>query len=151
MTTTLSPNIPVIDFRRQSMVLEWHAAGGTWKAFDVPPTLVHGVALIRASQPNICLFARDGRLHFQVGPDQFALSENSLHIRSHRDLATLGLRRRFTIQSAKGSVLFTHGYWSGQGDAFFAWVASRAAEPGWLSATGRQWSAGVNPGVLRSS
>jgi hypothetical protein len=41
--------IPVIDFRRHSMVLQWHALAGTWTACDNPPQLVHGIALIRAS------------------------------------------------------------------------------------------------------
>ena len=75
-TTTIS----VIDFRRQSMVLQWHALGGTWTAYDTPPTLVHGIALIRASQPNICVYGQAGRLRLQVGSNQFALSENSPRI-----------------------------------------------------------------------
>ena len=29
--------ISVIDFRRHSMVLQWHALGGTWTACDSPP------------------------------------------------------------------------------------------------------------------
>ena len=150
MAPTISPNIPVIDFRRHSMVLEWNTFGGTWTAFDVPPALVHGVALIRASQPNICLYARDGRLHLQVGLDQYALSDSSPRIKWNRDMASLGLRRRFTLESSAGEVLFTHAYWSDQGDEFFAWLASRAADPGWRTATGRLWSEGVNAAVLRS-
>jgi hypothetical protein len=146
-----SPEIPVIDFRRQSMVLQWHASGGTWTAYDVPPALVHGVALIRASQPNMCLFARDGRLHFQVGPDQYALAENSPRIKWSRDLLGFGLRRRFTIESGQGSVLFTHGYWTDQGDEFFSWLAARAADPAWRTSNGWRWSEGVNPRVLRQS
>jgi len=47
--------ITVIDFRRRSMVLQWHALGGTWTACDMPPQLVHGIAFIRVTQPNICL------------------------------------------------------------------------------------------------
>ncbi len=27
-------SVSVIDFRRQSMVLQWHVLGGTWTAFD---------------------------------------------------------------------------------------------------------------------
>jgi hypothetical protein len=151
MASIIPSNIPVIDFRRQSMVLQWNTLGGTWTAFDVPPALVHGVALIRASQPNICLYARDGRLHLQVGPDQYALSESSLRITWCRDLASLGLRRRFTIESSAGAVLFTHAYWTGQGDDFFAWLTSRTADPEWRVANGRRWSEGVQPAVLRSS
>jgi hypothetical protein len=151
MFPTIPPNIPVIDFRRQSMVLQWSALGGTWTAFDVPPALVHGVALIRASQPNICLYARDGLLHLQVGPDQYALAESSPRIKWSRDLISLGLRRRFTIESSTGAVLFTHAYWPGQGDDFFTWLAARAADPEWRAANGRRWSAGVEPAVVRSS
>ncbi len=55
MATGNPSTISVIDFRRHSMVLQWHAVGGTWSAYDVPPQLVHGIALIRASQPNICV------------------------------------------------------------------------------------------------
>ena len=150
-TTTLLPEIPVIDFRRQSMVLRWHAFGGTWTAYDVPPALVYGVALIRASQPNMCLFARDGTLHFQVGADQYALMENSPRIKWSRRLASFGLRRRFIIESGQGGVLFTHGYWTDQGDDFFAWLAARTADPAWRTANGRRWSEGVNPRVLRQS
>jgi len=150
MAPTISPNIPVIDFRRHSMVLEWNTFGGTWTAFDIPPVLVHGIALIRASQPNICLYARDGRLHLQVGLDQYALSDSSPRIKWNRDMASLGLRRRFTLESSSGGVLFTHAYWSDQGDDFFAWLASRAADPEWRTATGRLWSEGVNAAVLRS-
>jgi hypothetical protein len=148
---THSPTVAVIDFRRQSMVLKWHAPGGTWTAYDEPPALVHGVALIRASQANICLFARDGRLQFQVGPDQFSLSEDSLRIKSSRDLASFGLRRRFSIESGSGSVLFMHSYWTGQGDDFFAWLASQADDPSWRAASGKHWSEGVKASVLRSS
>ena len=63
-------SIPVIDFRRRSMALKWHSLGGTWTACDTPPPLVHGVALIRASQPNICVYGQAGRLRLQVGLNQ---------------------------------------------------------------------------------
>jgi pimeloyl-ACP methyl ester carboxylesterase len=145
------PNIPVIDFRRQSMVLQWHSLGGTWTACDVPPDLVHGVALIRASQPNFCLFAHDGRLNLQIGPAQFALSEDSPRIRWSRGLTTLRLHRRLTVESSSGGVLFSNSCWNGQGDEFFSWLASRAADPEWRAANGKRWSEGVEPAVLRSS
>jgi hypothetical protein len=143
--------IPVIDFRRQSMMLEWHASGGTWTACEEPPALVHGVALIRASQPNICLFGRGGRLHLQVGSGQYTLSENSPRIRCVRVLASLGLRRRFTVESSTGGVLFNHAYWTGQGDDFFLWFAARAEDPDWRAANGRRWSEGMEAALLRSS
>ena len=49
MASADSTTISVLDFRRHSMVLQWHALGGTWTACDTPPALVHGIALIRAS------------------------------------------------------------------------------------------------------
>jgi len=151
MAPTFSPYIPVVDFRRQSMVLQWHALGGTWTACDVPPALVHGVALIRASQPNICLYGRDGALNLQIGADQYLLSDNSPRIQWSRGLASFGLRRRFTIESSDGSTLFSHAYWNSRGDDFFSWLALRAADPGWRAANGRRWSEGVQPAILRSS
>jgi hypothetical protein len=144
-------SVPVIDFRRQSMVLQWHVLGGTWAAYDVPPSLVHGVALIRATQPNICVFGRAGRLRLQVGPDQYALSENSPRIKCTRGLASFGLRRSFSVESSTGGVLFRHTYWTHQGDDFFRWLAARAQDPDWRTEIGRQWSEGVPAAVLRSS
>jgi hypothetical protein len=144
-------SVSVIDFRRQSMVLQWHVLGGTWTAYDVPPSLVHGVALIRAAQPNICVYGRAGRLRLQVGPEQYALSENSPRIRCSRGWASLGLRRRFTVESSTGGVLFSHAYWTNQGEDFFRWLAARAQDPEWRTTIGRQWSEGVPAAVLRSS
>ena len=144
-------SVSVIDFRRQSMVLQWHVLGGTWTAYDVPPSLVHGVALIRAAQPNICVYGRAGRLRLQVGPEQYALSENSPRIKCSRGWASLGLRRRFTVESSTGGVLFSHPYWINQGEDFFRWLAARAQDPEWRATIGRQWSEGVPAAVLRSS
>lgn len=151
MAPAVPPPIPVIDFRRQSMVLQWDALAGTWSACDVPPALVHGVALIRASQPNICLYAREGRLHLQLATDQYELSESSPRVRWTRQRATFGLRRRFTLEAGGGSVLFSHAYWTDQGDEFFAWLVTRTADPAWRAQNGRRWSEGVNPTLLRSS
>lgn len=143
--------INVMDFRRQRLILEWNTLGGTWTASDDPPALVHGVALIRAAPPNICIFGREGRLHLQVGPDRFALSENSPHIRCTRGFMSFGLRNRFTIESGTGEVLYSHSFWTGQGDDFFRWLATRTADPEWRSASGRRWSEGIEPSVLRAS
>jgi len=151
MGPTIASKIPVIDFRRQSMVLQWNSVNGTWAAFDDPPALVHGVALIRASRPNICLFGRDDRLHLQVGSDQYSLAEDDPRLALSRGSATFGLRRRFTVVSSNGATLLNHAYWNGQGDEFFSWLVSRAADPEWRAANARQWSGGVQPGVLRSS
>jgi len=142
--------ISVIDFRRQSMVLQWHAFGGTWTAYDDPPPLVHGIALIRPSQPNICLYAQAGRLRLQVGPNQYALSDNSPRITCTSGLASFGLRRRFTVESSTGGVLFSHAYWTSQGTDFFRWLAAKAEDPDWRVASGRKWSDGVACAELRS-
>jgi hypothetical protein len=153
----LSPDnagtVSVVDFRRQSMILQWHILGGTWTAHDTPPSLVHGVALIRAAQPNICVYGHDGRLRLQVGPQQFALSENSPRIKCTRGVASFGLRRRFTVESTTGGVLFSHSYWTAAhgGDDFFRWFAARVQDPDWRTATGRRWTEGVSATVLRST
>ncbi len=147
--------VSVIDFRRHSMVLQWHVLGGTWTAYDTPPSLVHGVALIRAAQPNICIYGHGGRLRLQVGPDQFALSENSPRIKCTRSVASFGLRRRFTVESTTGGVLFSHAYWAARlthgAEDFFRWIAARAQDPDWRSATGRRWTDGVSARALRST
>src|SRR5450756_2518036 len=131
MAPTITSSIPVIDFRRQSMVLQWNSVNGTWTAFDDPPALVHGVALIRAARPNICLFGRDGRLHLQVGSEQYSLAKDGPRLARSRGSATFGLRRRFTVVSGDGAMLLNHAYWNGQGDEFFSWLVSRAADPEW--------------------
>jgi hypothetical protein len=143
--------ISVIDFRRRTMVLQWHAVGGTWTAYDVPPAIVHGVALIRASPPNICVYGHAGRLRLQVGPNQYALSENSPRIRCTRGLASFGFRRRFTVESSTGGVLFSYAYWTNQRQDFFRWLAAKAEDPDWRIESGRQWSEGVACAVMRSS
>ncbi|MDP9011147.1 MAG: hypothetical protein M3O41_00560 [Pseudomonadota bacterium] len=151
MDPIIPSNIPVVDFRRQSMVLEWHTASGTWTACAEPPVLVHGIALIRASQPNICVFGKDDRLHLQIGSDQYPLLETLPRIRWRRGWASFGLRRLFTVESGASGVLFRHTCWTGQADGFFSWFVSRAADPQWRMANGRRWSEGVEPAVLRSS
>jgi hypothetical protein len=141
--------IPVIDFRRHSMVLQWHALGGTWTACDLPPPLVHGIALIRASGPNICVYGHGGRLRLQVGANQYALSENSPRITCTRGLASFGFRRRFTVKSSTGGVLFNYSYWTNQGRDFYRWLADKAEDPDWRISSGRQWSEGVTSAALR--
>jgi len=150
MLPTITSSIPVIDFRRQSMLLEWNSANGTWTAFDDPPALVHGIALIRASNPNICLFGRYGQLHLQVGPEQYSLAPDTPRLAWSRGPATIGLRRRFSVVSIDGATLLSHAYWNGQGDEFFSWLVARAADLKWRTETARQWSEGVKPVVLRS-
>lgn len=145
-TTTIS----VIDFRRQSMVLRWHALGGTWTACDTPPALVHGIALIRASQPNICVYGHAGRLRLQVGSSQFALSENSPRISCTSSLASFGFRRRFTVDSSTGGILYRYAYWTSQHHDFFRWLATKAEDPDWRATCARQWSEGLAVAALRS-
>jgi len=142
--------IPVIDFRRHRMVLRWHATEGTWSAFDMPPALVHGIALIRAAQPNICLYASEGRLRLQIGSNQYALSEHSPRIRCTRAVASFGLRRRFTVDSTSGGILYSHSYWTGQGEDFFRWLAARTDDPDWRSKSARLWTEGIAAKVLRA-
>lgn len=151
MSSDNAGSVSVVDFRRQSMVLQWHVLGGTWTACDEPPALVHGVALIRPAEPNICIYGRGGRLRLQVGPDQFALSESSPHIECSRGIASFGLRRRFTVESAGGDLLFAHSYWTRRGDDFFRWLAARAEDARWRTSMARRWSDGVSAPVLRST
>jgi hypothetical protein len=136
-------SIPVLDFRRRGVVLKWHTESGTWSTFDVPPPLVHGVALIRVSQPNICVYGRAGRLRLQVGTDQYALAENSPRISCTRGVASFGFRRRFTVDSSSGGVLFSHAYWTDRGMDFFRWLA--------IVACARQWSDGISGTALRAA
>jgi hypothetical protein len=142
--------ISVIDFRRHSMVLQWHAQAGTWSPSETPPPLVHGIALIRASQPNICLYGQAGRLRLQVGANQYALSENSPRISCTRGLASFGFRRRFTVESSTGGLLYSYAYWTNQHQDFFHWLANKAEDPDWRVTSGRQWSEGLAATVLRS-
>jgi len=141
--------ISVIDFRRHGMVLQWHALAGTWTACDSPPQLVHGIALIRPDGPNICVYGHLGRLRLQVGPNQYALAENSPRITCSRGLASFGFRRRFTVKSGTGGVLFSYSYWTNQGRDFYRWLAEKAQDPDWRISSGRQWSEGVASAALR--
>ena len=151
MTSDNAATISVIDYRRHSMVLQWHALGGTWTAGDNPHALVHGIAFIRVSQPNICVFGHAGRLRLQVGPNQYALSENSPRISCARGLASFGFRRRFSVESSAGGVLYSHAYWTNQRRDFFGWLAAKAEDPDWRVASGRQWSEGLAAAALRAA
>jgi hypothetical protein len=144
-------SLPVIDFRRQSMILEWHVLGGTWSAYDSPPPLVRGVALIRPVPPNLCVYGHDGRLTLQVGADHYTLAEDSPLIKCGRGLLSFGWRRRFTVESAAGTMLYSHAYWSSQGEDFFDWLAARAQDPKWHATAGRLWSEGLPASKLRAT
>jgi hypothetical protein len=142
--------ISVLDFRRRSMVLQWHALGGTWTACDNPPPLVHGIAFIRVSKPNICVYGHAGRLRLQVGPNQYALAENSPRISCTRGLASFGFRRRFAVESSTGGMLYSYAYWTMQHHDFFRWLATKAEDPDWRVTCGRQWSEGLAATALRA-
>lgn len=148
MSADAATMIPVLDFRRHGMVLQWHTLGGTWTAFDNPPPLVHGIALIRPAAPNICLYASAGGLRLQIGSDQYALSDENLRIRCRRAIASFGFRRHFSIESGQ-RVLFSYSYWSGRGEDFFRWIAGRAKDPDWLRQNAPRWSDGVAAAVVR--
>jgi len=150
MDSAPSDGIGVVDFRRQGMFLRWQVASGTWVACDVPPALVHGIALIRAAGPNLCLFGWNDRLHLQVGREIHELAGEGLRIKCGPVLASLGLRRRFVIEDS-GRVLYRTSYWTGQNDDFCRWLAARAANPDWRLERGRSWSAGASPGAVRSA
>jgi hypothetical protein len=151
MSDADAATVSVLDFRRRGVVLKWHAASGTLSTYDVPPPLVHGIACVRVSHPNVCIYGHAGRLRLQVGADQFALSENSPRISCTRGLASLGFRRRFSVDSSTGGVLFRHAYWTHQGTDFFRWLALEAEDPDWRVACGRQWSEGVSGAALRAA
>jgi hypothetical protein len=143
--------IPVIDFRRQRMVLHWHSLSGTWTACDMPPERVHGIAMIRPNAPNVCVYGHEGRLRLQVGPQQYDLSEDSPRISCTRGIASLGFRRRFTLRSGTGGVLFNHAYWTNHGRDFYRWLADKAQDADWRVSCAQQWSDGVASAELRPS
>ena len=151
MTSDNAGTVAVVDFRRQNMLLQWHVLGGTWSAYDSPPSLVHGVALIRSGQPNICMYGRAGELLLQVGSLQHPLTKESPRIRCATVLSTFGLRKRFSVESSTGGVLFSHAYWAHQGEEFFPWIAARAQDADWRAQIGRLWSEGISAADLRAS
>lgn len=145
-----SPIIPVIDFRRRRMTLQWHVQSATWTPYDEPPGIVHGVAFIRASGPNICLYAQNGNLQLQVDSRQFMLTETQSLISCSRSFASLGLRRRFRLESPGAGLVYGTAYWAPKKDDFFVWLASAARHPDWYGRTGERWTEGLTPAVLRA-
>jgi hypothetical protein len=146
----IAASIPVIDFRRQRMSLQWHAKSGSWTAYDEPPGIVHGVCFIRASGPNICLYAENGHLRLQIDARIFPLTYLGPRISCRRSLISLGLRRRFRLESADGEVLFSTAYWASQKNDFFAWLASMGRQADWHERTALRWTEGLNPAALRA-
>jgi hypothetical protein len=143
-----STTVDVMDFRRRNLILRWHALGGTWTACEFPPPLVHGVALISATGPNICVFAQGGRLTLQIGPTQHLLDEKFPRITCRSGWILFGLRRRFVVKSESGAILFSYRYWRGQGRDFFRWLAQQAGNSQWRIECANQWSEGVAPAAL---
>jgi hypothetical protein len=146
-----STTVHVIDYRRRNLMLRWHALGGTWTACEFPPPLVHGVALISALGPNICVYGQGGRLMLQIGPAQYALEEKSPRISCRGGWILFGLRRRFLVKSSNGRILFSCRYWRGHGRDFFHWLARHASNPGWRNESGKTWSDGMAPAELSRS
>jgi hypothetical protein len=145
-----SVSIPVIDYRRRRMALQWHIPSGTWTAFDEPPTIVHGVCYIRASGPNICLYAENGRLQLQIDARVFPLTYLEPRFRCVRSLFSVGLRRRFYLESAAGKVMYSTSYWIPQRNDFFVWLSSTEQQADWHERTTQRWTEGLNPADLRA-
>ncbi len=108
-------------------------SGGTWTAYDVPPSLVHGVALIRSAQPNICVYGHGGRLRLQVGTEPIRavreLAAHQVHAGAWRVLAFAGASR--SNPEHRRHVCSATRYWTNQGEDFFRWLAARAQDPDW--------------------
>ena len=45
--------------------------------------------------------------------------------------ASFGFRRRFTVESSTGGVLYSYAYWTSQHHDFFRWLATKAEDPDW--------------------
>ena len=92
-----------------------------------------------------------------AGCDCKSVPSNSRSLRTRRassapaGLLSLGLRRHFSVVSSTGGALFSHAYWTNQGDDFFRWLATRARDPDWRATMGRRWSDGVPAPVLRGA
>ena len=141
--------VPVIDYRRGRMSLQWDLATGTWSAFDEPPGLVHGVSFIRATGPNVCLYAAGDSLHLQVDQQTFALAQSGPRVACTPFLPSFGLRRSFRVEDADGTVLYRHGYWASKHNDFFRWLAAAARQPLWRAQTAARWTLGLSPASLR--
>ena len=113
-------SIPVIDFRRHSMVLEWHALGGTWTAYDTPPPLVHGVALIRPRIPTSACWARRPIAPANWSEPVRTGGKLAPHHCAAAAWRVSDLRRRFTVESSTGGVLYSYAYWTSKATISFA-------------------------------
>ena len=136
--------ISVIDFRRHSMVLQWHALGGTWTACDTPPALVHGIALIRASRTQY-LRVWSGRALAPAGrPESIRVggkfAAHQLHARLGQLRISPALHRRDRAPAACCSAIPIGPI---KARISYRWLADKAEDPDWRVTSGRQWSEGV--------
>lgn len=141
--------VAVIDFRRRRLALQWDLASGAWVPLDEPPAIVHGVAYIRATGPNICLFASGNELKLQIDARVHPLSDPLPRISCPRSIASLGLRRRFRLATPDGTVLFRTAYWAKSRNDFFLWLATAARQPDWFRRAASRWTDGITPAELR--
>ncbi len=141
--------MPVIDFRRSRLSLQWNVASGTWAAYDEPPGIVHGVGFIRATGPNVCLYALGDGLRLQVDKQVFALADGEPRISCRAQLLCLGLRRSFRIVHSDGRILLRLGYWATRRNDFFRWLAGVSRHADWRRRTATRWTEGLSPVSLR--
>ncbi len=143
--------IPVIDFRRSRMTLRWHPEDGTWDAYDEAPALVHGVALIRPTGQNFCLYGHAGSLVLQAGAQQFTFAAGEPRLSCARTWSSVGLRREFRIRGGAAGEPLRYSYWAHPLPDFLVWLAARAADPQWSQETGQRWTEGLSDGALRAA
>jgi hypothetical protein len=167
--------ISVLDFRRRRMAVQWNIESGAWISHEEAPALVHGIALIRPSCANVCLYGHDGSLILQIGPDHHVLAESgavhtgavhtgAVHtgalqtgaparivIKCARVALSLGLRREIAVKPGNGAALFTHQYWIDRHPDFFKMLADKTASDEWRATSARSWSDGVSSTQLRES
>jgi len=134
-------NIPVIDFRRQSMILQWHALEARGRLAMFPGARARSGIDTRLATQRVPVRTGRAPAFADGGGSICAVGKFSLH-QMQRGLASFGLRRRFTVESASGVVLASHSYWTSQGDDFFSWLVSRIADPQWRAINGQLWSEG---------
>jgi hypothetical protein len=156
MSDTTQGTISVLDFRRRRMAVQWNIESGAWVSHEEAPALVHGIALIRPSCANICLYGHDGSLILQIGADHHVLADAgaahmSVVIKCGRVALSLGFRREIAVKAASGAALFTHQYWIDSQPDFFKMLADKTASEEWRAASARSWSEGVSSAQLREN
>ena len=118
--------IPVVDFRRQSMVLQWHALGGTWTACDTPP----------AAGARHCVDPRHAAQYLRLWTRRHACGCRSARTnmrwrKIRRESAARAAWQASAFagaspsRSSTGGMLFSHSYWTNQAQDFFRWLADQ--------------------------